>query len=42
MPWYSSSTSFLVGLFNDGLGLMPYPEIYYFLAIPGLPIVTLI
>jgi hypothetical protein len=35
--WYPSSTSFIIALFNDGLGLIPFPEIYFILGTSLLP-----
>lgn len=41
-PWYSSSTSFIVALFNYGQGLIPIPLLYFILAIPLIPITTIL
>jgi hypothetical protein len=35
--WYPSSISFIIALFNDGLGLIPFPEIYFILGTSLLP-----
>ncbi len=40
-PWYSSSTSFIMSFFNNDQGLTNLPIIYFLLAIPILPIITL-
>ena len=40
-PWYSSSVSFIVSFFNNDLGLINLPVIYFLLAIPILPIITI-
>ena len=40
-PWYSSSVSFIVSFFNNYQGLINFPVIYFLLAIPILPIVTI-
>ncbi len=40
-PWYSSSTSFILSFFNNDQGLTNLPIIYFLLAIPILPIITL-
>lgn len=40
-PWYSSSASFIISFFNNDQGLTNLPVIYFLLAIPILPIITL-
>lgn len=35
--WYPSSTSFIIALFNDGLGLISFPEIYFIIGTSLLP-----
>ena len=39
--WYPSSTSFIIALFNDGLGLIPFPELYFILGTSLLPFTLL-
>lgn len=40
-PWYSSSASYIISFFNNDQGLTNLPVIYFLLAIPILPIITL-
>ncbi|MFX0147173.1 MAG: hypothetical protein ACFE8E_05445 [Candidatus Hodarchaeota archaeon] len=40
--WYASSSSFIVAIFNDGIGYMEIPQIYFIIGIVPLPIVTYI
>jgi len=41
-PWYGSGVSFLIALFNNGQGLLYYPQIYFLLVIPLIAFDTLI
>ncbi len=41
-PWYGSGISFLVALFNNGQGLLPFPIIYFLLVLPFIAFDTVI
>ena len=40
-PWYPSSVSFIISYFNNGQGLLNLPTVYFLLAIPVLPLITI-